>query len=184
MKLDKYTVGKRYAKALFEYATETQDASEIYKELLALRQVFADDPDLGNILSDSRLSLPDKQKILATLKQSFSETLQHFLQLVFDYHRMNDIEFIIDEFERRYDSVNGRVLITATTAVPMDDDQIKRVGDAYLQRFSGNSVVVTNVVDQSIIGGMILQAQDRRIDGSVQTKLNRVRELLAQPLNN
>lgn len=182
MKLDKFTIGKRYAKALFEYATEQQSADSIYSELLTLRKVFVNCPDLGNILSDSRLALPDKRKLLVVIKPNFSQTLQDFLQIVFDYHRMNDIEFIIDEFERLYDQANGRVLISVTTAVPMSDEQLKQVSAAYLERFSGQSASVTNVVDESIKGGVILQAQDRRIDGSVRTKLNRIRELLAQPV--
>ena len=36
MKLDKYTVGKRYGKALFELAVEKNQAEAIYQELLTL----------------------------------------------------------------------------------------------------------------------------------------------------
>ncbi|KRM79868.1 ATP synthase F1, delta subunit [Lapidilactobacillus dextrinicus DSM 20335] len=182
MKLDNFTVGKRYAKALFEYATEQHISDDIYTELLALRQVFTDNPDLGNILTDSRLDLNEKRAILAVLKPNFSQTLQDFLQLVFDYRRMYDLQFIIDEYEVLYDKANGRVEMTATTAVPMTDEQIESIGAAYLKRFSGKTATVTNVVKPSIIGGVVIDAQDRRIDGSVKTKLNQVRELLAQPL--
>ena len=40
MKLDKYTVGKRYGKALFELAVEKNQAEAIYQELLTLREVM------------------------------------------------------------------------------------------------------------------------------------------------
>ena len=55
MKLDKYTVGRRYGKALFELAIDSNRAEEIYQELLSLRQIYAEVPELGNLLSDVRL---------------------------------------------------------------------------------------------------------------------------------
>ena len=39
MKLDKFTVGKRYGKALFELAMEEQRAEAVYHELMTLRQI-------------------------------------------------------------------------------------------------------------------------------------------------
>ena len=52
MKLDKYTVGRRYGKALFELAIDSNSAEEIYQELLSLRQIYSEIPGLGNVLSD------------------------------------------------------------------------------------------------------------------------------------
>ena len=39
MKLDKYTVGKRYGKALFELAIENKAADTVYQELLTVREI-------------------------------------------------------------------------------------------------------------------------------------------------
>jgi len=40
MKLDKFTVGKRYGKALFELAMEEQRLTEVYQEVMTLRQIY------------------------------------------------------------------------------------------------------------------------------------------------
>ncbi|MDU4834872.1 MAG: F0F1 ATP synthase subunit delta, partial [Enterococcus faecium] len=55
MKLDKYTVGRRYGKALFELAIDSNQAEEIYQDLVSLRQIYEQVPGLGNMLSDVRL---------------------------------------------------------------------------------------------------------------------------------
>ncbi len=44
MKLDKYTVGKRYGKALFELAIENKAADTVYQELLTVREICKEIP--------------------------------------------------------------------------------------------------------------------------------------------
>lgn len=183
MKLDKQTIGKRYARALFEYASEQDQTKDIFTELMTLRRVLADNPQLLLVLTNAHLRAKQRQELLDVLKPSFSVTMQNFLQMIYDYERVEDLELIIDDYEQFYDQATGRVLIKAITPAPMPDRQKDALADAYLQKFGGNSAVVTNVLDPSLIGGIILEAQGRRIDGSVVTKLQAIRKILAQPLN-
>lgn len=103
MKLDKYTVGKRYGKALFELAVEKNQAEAIYQELLTLREVYHQVPGIGDILSDDRLEPYEKDSIMEKLVTGFSEMMQNFLRVVYEYRRMYDLLLMIDEYERRYD---------------------------------------------------------------------------------
>lgn len=64
---------------------------------------------------------------------------------------------------------------TATTAVKLDDDQLQRLGDSFAKKYNLNAVRLENKVDPSILGGVVLQVKDRVIDGSVKTKLNKIR---------
>ena len=70
MKLDKYTVGKRYGKALFELAVEKNQAEAIYQELLTLREVYHQVPGIGDILSDDRLEPYDAKLFASGLRIS------------------------------------------------------------------------------------------------------------------
>lgn len=183
MKLDNTTVSKRYAKALFELANEQHEIEPLFQELLVLRQVLQDNPDFDAVMASSSVTLADQAQLVSTLKKPFSQTIQNFLQMLFDYKRMADLGLIIDEFEKRYDVANGRILIKAVTATPMTTEQTTALGQAFVQRFDGKTASVVNTVDPEIIGGVIVQVQDRRIDGSIRTRLNQMRELLAQPLS-
>ena len=79
MKLDKYTVGKRYGKALFELAVEKNQAEAIYQELLTLREVYHQVPGIGDILSDDRLE-PYEKTASEKLVTGFSEMMQNFCE--------------------------------------------------------------------------------------------------------
>lgn len=178
MALDKYTVGRRYGKALFEIAEDKDNLEEMYQELLALRQVFQDNSELSAVLTDTRLDLNAKKPIVDSLKAKFSPVIQAFIQMVFDYKRMNDILFIIDHFESLYNEKNKVILATVTTAVDLTEAQTQKLSQEVAKRFNANKVQVNSVVDPEIIGGVIVQTADKVVDGSIRTKLMTIKSML------
>lgn len=78
MKLDKYTVGRRYGKALFELAIDSNKAEEIYQDLVSLRQIYEQVPGLGNMLSDVRLEPHENEKSWTSLLVAMMESLKTF----------------------------------------------------------------------------------------------------------
>ncbi|GAF40534.1 H(+)-transporting ATPase F(1) delta subunit [Agrilactobacillus composti DSM 18527 = JCM 14202] len=178
MALDKFTIGRRYANALFELAESKQALDDTYQELLGIRQIFTENKDLGNVLTDMRLSLAEKKPIIDSLKQQFSPLMQTFLQMVFDYKRMNDILFMVDYFEAMYDKQNKIIRAEVTTAVALNAAQQEKLSAQIAQRFGASHVQITSTVDPDIIGGVIVHASDKVIDGSIKTRLTRIKALL------
>lgn len=178
MALDKYTVGRRYGKALFELADENNNLESVYQELSALRQVFEQNPELSEVLTDSRLSLTEKKPVIDALKKNFSPMIQTFLQMVFDYKRMNDILFIVDHFEDLYNAKNKIVLAKVTTAIELTDVQQQKLEAKIAKQFAANQVKINNIVDPDIVGGVIVNTADRVVDGSIRTKLMNIKSLL------
>ena len=107
MKLDKYTVGRRYGKALFELAIDSNKSEEIYQELLSLRKIYEKVPELGEVLSDARLEPHEKRLIMDKLISGYDGVVKNFLEVVYNYNRMDDLLFMIDEYEHRYNENNG-----------------------------------------------------------------------------
>lgn len=180
MKLDKNTVAKRYGKALFELATEQDQVDSVYQELLKLRRIFTEVADLGNILSDNRLDLNEKRAIMDNLAKNFDGIVYNALEVIFQYGRMYDLELIIDEFERRYDEARSVLEVTVTTAVPLKDDQKQELAAKVAQQFGSETANLNEVVDASIVGGVIVESNHRVIDGSIRTRLENLRKSLSR----
>lgn len=180
MKLDKYTVGKRYGKALFELAAEEQQTEEVYQDLLSVRKVYQEIPDLGELLSDVRLDLDEKRKIMDQIVAGFEGIVKNFLEVVYRYNRMDDLLLIIDEYERRFDEAKGLVLGTVTTAVKLTADQKDKLTRQIAQRFGYQSAELVEKVDPEILGGVIVEANHQVIDGSVKSRLEHLRNQLSR----
>ena len=178
MKLDKYMVGKRYGKALFELAFEKQEADDVYQELLVLREIYHLVPGIGDILSDVRLESTEKNEILARLLKGFSGTVNSFLQIVHQYRRMNDLLLMIDEYERRYDDHKSLVIGTVVTAVPLSGDQHRQIEAKAAKIFGYEEASLINLIEPSILGGSIIDSNHKVIDGSLQRQLQQIKEQL------
>lgn len=180
MKLDKYTVGKRYGKALFELAIEKKEADSIYQDLLKLREIFHEVPDLGDILSDVRLEPYEKDEVMKQLVNGFEGTIENFLNVVYNYSRMNDLLLMIDEYERRYDEHNSLLLGTALTAVPLTKEQHLLMEEKAAQLLGYEKANLINLIDPRIVGGVIIEANYKVIDGSIHKQLEQIQEMLVK----
>ena len=178
MKLDKYTVGRRYGKALFELAIDSNQAEEIYQDLVSFRQIYEQVPGLGNMLSDVRLEPHEKREIMDKLVSGYDGIVKNFLEVVYAYNRMDDLLFMIEEYERRYDEHQGLLLGSVTTAVPLSDEQRIQLEKNVAKTMNYQSVELKQIVDSSIIGGAIVEANHRVIDGSIRTQLENMRNQL------
>jgi len=92
--------------------------------------------------------------------------------------RIDLLPRVAREFARLDDLRNGVVNATATSAAPLDPDEVRAL-TARLQRLTGGRVELTTNVDPSLLGGVVVRLGDRLIDGSVRGRLERLRSRLA-----
>ncbi|WP_430609897.1 ATP synthase F1 subunit delta [Enterococcus sp. DIV0876] len=180
MKLDKFTVGKRYGKALFELAMEEQRLTEVYQELMTLRQVYQDLPEFGQIITDNHLDIHEKRKLFDQLLKGFDGTVKNFLEIVYAYNRMDDLLLIIDEYERRFDEYQGLVLGTVTTAVALSDEQKTAIEEQIAHKLGYKQAKLEAAIDPEILGGVIVEANHQVIDGSIKSQLDYLRQQMGR----
>ncbi|AXX64684.1 F0F1 ATP synthase subunit delta [Bombilactobacillus bombi] len=178
MKLSSDEIGRRYGKALFEFAQEQNQKQAILEELQALTEIYRQVPDLGAVLTDARLSTIEKQKILTTLTNSASKIMQNFLKLAFEYRRLNAIPEITAAYEKLYDESTGTYDATITSAVKLNSQQVENLKKALTKRISAKTINITMKIDPSIIGGVIVQVGSQIIDGSIATRIRGINRVL------
>ena len=70
----------------------------------------------------------------------------------------------------------NRVVATVRVARPLDDDQRSRLRTA-LTRQAGREVVLQEVVDPDVLGGVRVELGDEVLEGTVSAKLDEARRL-------
>ncbi|MGQ5709201.1 ATP synthase F1 subunit delta [Lactobacillus sp. PSON] len=178
MALSREEIAARYGVALFGYVQDMKVLDSAHEELQALKEAVEENPAIIGVLSNPVLNKDDKKKILTEIEKDFSSEVQSFLNLLLDYNRFNDLIGIIDYFNNLYDNEKSIASGKATTAVKLDANQLKRLGDSFAKKYNLKAVRLENQVDPSILGGVILQVKDLVIDGSVKTKLDKIRAQL------
>lgn len=175
MALSREEIAARYGAALFGYAQDSKVLDTVYEEMVELKKAVTANPKIISVLSDPILSSKDKKSVLTAIEKDFLDEVQGFLNLLLEYNRFGDLVDIIDRFVLLYDDKKKIASGVATTAVKLDDDQLKRLGESFAKKYNLNNVRLENKVDPSILGGVVLQVKDRVIDGSVKNKLKKIR---------
>jgi F-type H+-transporting ATPase subunit delta len=173
-------VSKTYAGALFEVALEQDEIDQILAEYTFVVESFQQNPDFFRILTSPKISHGEKQSILETTYQtSIGNSLMNFFRVLNDKKRTNAILDIYHGFQERVNSHKGNMIAEVQSVIPLDKDAIQSLEEK-LNKVTGKTVTVNNVINPEIMGGLIVQVGDKIIDGSIKRKLEHMKHDLAQ----
>ena len=82
-----------------------------------------------------------------------------------------------DTYMEHYNQDNGILPVTAITAIALTEEQSARLSEK-LGRLTGKKIHLLNQVDPSVLGGVRLSYDGRRLDDTVSHRLDSIRDLL------
>lgn len=167
---------KRYAQAAFAIARDGDAIAQWRADLDDVAAVLADS-DAAGWFAAPRVPVGDRQAA-AERALDVGPLALNLARLLIAKGRTPEAREIADAFSRLADEHEGLAQAEITTAVPLRDDQVaameQRLGEAL-----GKQITATAAVDSDIIGGVVLRIDDHLIDGSVRTRLRRLRQELS-----
>ena len=168
--------GRRYGQAVFELAQEQGEADQWGQDMALVAEAF-DDADFCALLSHARVSAEDKQHAVESVLGGVDPMVRNMVNLLVARGLVDAVGEACNEFSELLDRQEGRQRVELTTAVLLEPAELERI-TAFVADLIGREVVVTARVDDSILGGLIIQIGDRLLDGSAQSRLNGLREQL------
>lgn len=170
-------VAYRYAKALIDFAMETNELDTVKKDVDLLRATT--NSELNAVMASPVISGEKKAKIFSAIYHGKVSTItEKFFYLVFKKSREFVMRDIGEAFDRQYNEHKGIVIATLTSAIPLDgklhDDIFNRV--AALPRFKGKTLQLNIKINPEIIGGFILEVNDNKFDASIRHDLHFIKQ--------
>ena len=176
-------IADRYAQALFEVGEETQTTSELYQELKQLVDILNENKDLYNFLKSPLIGRDDKKNVMKNIfENQLSKNMNNFLKIVIDKDRISVIENIQESYKSLLNDKNNILEGTAITAVSLNEKEIKDLEKNLSTKYNKN-VTLTNVVDETILGGVLVKLGNEEIDGTVKTRLSKMKKQLSQVIS-
>ena len=176
-------IADRYAQALFEVGEETQTTSELYQELSELVDIFNENKDLYNFLKSPLIGREYKKNVMQNIfKNQLSNSMNNFLKLVIDKDRISAIENMKESYKSLLNDKNNILEGTAITAVKLSEKEIKDLEKNLSIKYNKN-VTLNNIVDETILGGVLVKLGNEEIDGTVRTRLSKMKNQLSQVIS-
>jgi ATP synthase F1 delta subunit len=168
-----------YGRSLFEVARE-QDKLEILREQLGqFADALHENRDLEIFFFSPYFSTKEKQQGLQKMLDGADDRLLSFLDLLIENHRMPVIFRIRREYERLWEQENRLLPVVLTSAVALDEQTVKDLSERIGER-TGNTVMLTTVVEPDILGGIVVRVGNSILDASIRNRLEQLRTQVAQ----
>ncbi len=173
-------VSRTYSEALFEVALEEGKVDLFLDEISFVTETFKSYPDFFELFKTPLVRVDEKKKVMEEVfGDKLSKEMNNFLKIVIDKRRGHFIDQIKLEYENLLNKHKGIVSAVAITAVPLNDED-KTTLKAKLATLTGKEIKLSNDIDESVIGGVLVKIGDKVIDGTIKGRLEEMKESLSQ----
>jgi F-type H+-transporting ATPase subunit delta len=173
-----FALAKVYAAATFAVAKSSGQVDALAKELRAFADFVRKDHDFRTFLDSPAVDAASRKLTIEKLfRGKFADVLVDALQIFNRNERLGLIDEIASAYHTLHEEAQGRVELDVRSAAPLSDPIRTRLRERIGQA-TGKHVDLLERVDDSLIGGIVLQLGDRKFDGSVRRKLTKVAEAL------
>lgn len=169
----------RYAAALFELADESKQLDRVAEDLKGLRGLIDESHDLQDFLRSPLYGRDDQVRALGAVleKAGAAELTRRFALVVAKNRRLFALRPMIGAYLALLAARRGEVTAKVTVARPLTDEQSRRLVET-LRKAVGGKVQLETRIDESLIGGLIVQVGSRMVDGSLKTKLQKLQHAM------
>ncbi len=171
------TLARPYAAAAFKRAQET-GTTEKWSKSLAFMSAVLNDKEMAVIVDNPKIS---KERLSALMLDICHDQVEvenaNFLKLLIQNNRLTLAPTIAELFEVYKAENEGYVEVEVATAFAFSKEEKKSFTLA-LEKTLGKKVHINVTVDKSLIGGVLVRAGDRVIDGSIKGQLQHMQKAL------
>ncbi len=173
-------IASRYAKSLIDLAIERNELEAVHKDVTTLNRDVKSNRDLYLLLKSPIVSVDKKRNVLNALySQSFCPLMMSFFDIIVRKKREAYLPEIALDFVDQYRAHNNVTSAKLIAASAVSDELRQHVEKFVMEHTACKSVEFQIEIDPSLIGGFILEFEDKRYDASAAAKLAKMRTSFA-----
>ncbi|WP_305422296.1 F0F1 ATP synthase subunit delta [Photobacterium leiognathi] len=174
---DPLTIAQPYAKAAFDFAL-TNNALEQWEQMLIVASTVASQPVIAQQIEDSEQfgehdSAAFTEMFLGVCEGLLDEHGQNLIKVMAENGRLNVLSQVAELFHELKEDHERMVTATVTTTEPLTDEQKANLKQALQQKLN-RSVELDCQIDESLVGGMLIKADEMVIDGTLKSSIHRL----------
>ncbi len=173
-------VSVRYAKALLRFASENNEAEQVYEEMKRLSALYVRFPKMQDAMLNPILSDEQKTELLSAACMSEgkpSASALRFIKLVTEKKRCGLMLFIAHSYLTLYrkakNITNGKLVVPVKISA-----EVSNKLRAIVEQQANCQIDFEVLVDSEIEGGFILEYDTYRLDASLKSQMERLHRAL------
>ena len=170
---------QEYASGLYALAKEEAICGAMLSQMHTLVECFSAEPKFLQLLSNMSLKQEERLQILDdTLRKQVHLYLLNFLKILLKKNALHEFAACEEVFRDLYYKDFGIVDACVTTSVTLSPSQVQRLTEK-LEAMTGKRIALTQKVDTSLLGGVLLEMDGKRYDNTLSQRLDSLRRMIA-----
>jgi F-type H+-transporting ATPase subunit delta len=171
-------IATRYSSSLLDLAKSGNKLDAVKDDMDVIVKIYTESKDLRSLLNNPIVKIEDKKAVLAKVFAGTDDTTLDFIGLLTDKRREGELANVATNFISSYNEMKGITSATVVTATALTGDALANM-KSYVSTLLGKADInLTNDVDPTIIGGIIIKHEDKLLDKSVSKELREIRKQL------
>ena len=172
------TTARPYAQAAFDEAQKLNDLKGWSEVLLAGAEAVSN-AEVAMVISSPRATKMQIEGVMQALCGVKPGSQQdNFVRLLAENHRLVLFPEIAALYEALRAEAEKALEVTVSSAFDLSDAQKQKITDALNKRMN-RKISLNCLTDKQLMGGIVIRAGDKVIDGSVRTRLGEMANALA-----
>lgn len=177
----RHPIGYRYAHALFEIAQREGKLGQFSDELQLVAEAAGKTEKMKKVFHHPKLSADDKKQVFQeAFRESVHPQVLNLLYLLVDNKRENLIAEVADNYRQLANEAQGVAEAVVFSVKPLSENEKMAIAETFAKRAGKKELLIENVVDEGIIGGLKVHIGDTVFDASVANQLNRIQQRMIQ----
>ncbi|KAG5716770.1 hypothetical protein E4T56_gene16187 [Termitomyces sp. T112] len=188
-------IALKYSNAIYGAAIKQspQALNKVHADLALVANTIATQSEVSAFLNNPTLSASERGSALtkffakldsaAPKKDPISDTTKNLLSVLSENGRLGETQGVIEGFNELVAQYRGELDVIVTSATPLAKDVLSRLETTLKASQAGQkakTLKVTNKVNPSVLGGIIVDFGDKTIDLSVQSRVTKLNNALQQ----
>ena len=172
---------KKYASSLISISNKSnQDLKDIIKNLLSFKNLLRDLPELRYLLLSKRISLTNKLVAVKNIFDKYYGQLElEFISILLENGEMGMYNDIIKKMVFIFESTDNFKKLNIVSSKEYNRDEKNEITNLIKDKFNiTNASEASFSIDKNILGGIKIRIGNKIIDGSISTKLNKIKRAL------
>ena len=172
------TIARPYAQAAFEEARKLADLKGWSTMLISVSEAVSY-PQIHEVVTSPRVTKSQIESLMEAFLGGEAKTQQrNFIRVLIENRRLLLLPEIVAIFETLRAEAEKTVNVVVDSAFEMTAEQQEKISKALKTRM-GREIKLVCKVNKELLGGVVIRAGDKVIDGCARTRLDEMTNALA-----
>lgn len=172
-------VGIEYGVALYELAEESDLKDVIYNDLCILNECFLEDRLYLKLLSSPSIPKSERYGLVDKAFRDMNLYTRSYIKILIKNNHVKQFFDAFYHYETMYNESLNIKKAVVTTSISLNDEDKEKIRKVLSDREKAN-VYITYKINKEILGGIVIDIDGKKLDGSLKRKLSDIRKVMTK----